>query len=108
MSKYKVAYYIRVSTGEQSKGYSLEGQKSTLDDWVKDMEWRWVKTYYDEESAKEIYNRQGRYRHFLGAEEIIEFPDSTRYVVSNQWGKGNLEKFLSQARKLGCEIGEIS
>jgi len=57
MSKYKVAYYIRVSIGEQSKGYSLEGQKSTLDDWVKDMEWKWVKTYYEEASAKDT-NRE--------------------------------------------------
>ena len=57
MSKCKVAYYIRVSIGEQSKGYSLEGQKSTLDDWVKDMEWKWVKTYYEEASAKDT-NRE--------------------------------------------------
>ncbi len=57
MSKYKVAYYIRVSIGEQSKGYSLEGQKSTLDDWVNDMEWKWVKTYYEEVSAKDT-NRE--------------------------------------------------
>ena len=57
MSKYKVAYYIRVSMGEQSGGYSLEGQKSTLDDWVKDMEWRWVKTYYDEAIVKDT-NRE--------------------------------------------------
>jgi site-specific DNA recombinase len=53
MSKYKVAYYIRISIGEQSKGYSLEGQKSTLDDWIKDMDWKWVKTYYEEASAKD-------------------------------------------------------
>ena len=57
MSKYKVAYYIRVSMGEQSGGYSLEGQKSILDDWVKDMEWRWVKTYYDEAVVKDT-NRE--------------------------------------------------
>jgi len=57
MSKYKVAYYIRVIRGEQSEGYSLEGQKSTLDDWVKDMEWRWVKTYYDEAIVKDT-NRE--------------------------------------------------
>ena len=57
MSKYKVAYYIRVNIGKQSKGYSLEEQKSTLSDWVKDMEWRWVKTYYDEASAKDT-NRE--------------------------------------------------
>ena len=57
MSKYKVAYYIRISMGEQSKGYSLEGQKSTLDDWIEDMGWKWVKTYYDEASAKDT-NRE--------------------------------------------------
>jgi DNA invertase Pin-like site-specific DNA recombinase len=57
MSDYKVAYYIRVSIGEQSKGYSLEGQKSILDDWIKETDWKWVKTYYEEASAKDI-NRQ--------------------------------------------------
>lgn len=53
MSNYKVAYYIRISIGEQAKGYSREGQKSILDDWVKDMGWKWVKTYFDEASAKD-------------------------------------------------------
>ena len=53
MSNYKVAYYIRISIGEQAKGYSQEGQKSILDDWIKDMDWRWVKTYFDEASAKD-------------------------------------------------------
>jgi DNA invertase Pin-like site-specific DNA recombinase len=57
MHNYKVAYYIRVSKGEQAKGYSFEGQKSTLDDWVKDNEWKWVKTYYDEASEKDT-NRE--------------------------------------------------
>jgi len=54
MSKYKVAYYIRVSIGEQIKGYSLEGQKSILDSWAKEMNWRWVKTYFEEASAKDL------------------------------------------------------
>ena len=54
MSIYKVVFYIRVSSGEQTRGYSQEGQKSTLDAWVNDMGWKWVKTYYDEASAKDI------------------------------------------------------
>ena len=54
MSNYKIAFYIRVSIGEQTKGYSLEGQKSTLRTWAVDMKWRWVKTYYDEASAKDL------------------------------------------------------
>ena len=53
MSKYKVAYYIRISSGEQSKGLSLEGQKATLDDWIIDMDWKWVKTYHEEASPKD-------------------------------------------------------
>jgi len=54
MSKYTVAFYIRVSIGEQSKGYSLEGQKSILEAWVEEEEWKWVKTYYEEASAKDL------------------------------------------------------
>jgi len=53
MSKYRVAFYIRVSTGEQTKSYSLEGQKSILTSWAIHMGWTWVKTYYDEASAKD-------------------------------------------------------
>ena len=58
--------------------------------------------------AKEIYQRQGIARHFLGEDEIIQFSDSTQYAISNQWGKGNIEKFIIQVKKLGYEIEEIS
>jgi site-specific DNA recombinase len=52
--EYKVAYYVRVSREEQAKGYSLEGQKATLDAWSEEMGWRWVKTYKDEVSGKDV------------------------------------------------------
>jgi hypothetical protein len=58
--------------------------------------------------AKAIYERQGIDRHFLGEDEIIHFADSSQYVISNQWGKGNIVKFLTQAKKNGYEIEEIS
>ena len=58
--------------------------------------------------ARAIYERQGIDRHFLGEEEVIQFSDSTQYAISNQWGKGNIAKFITQARKLGYEIEEIS
>ena len=32
-------------------------------------------------AAEEIYNRQGIYRHFLGKNELIEFPDATKYAI---------------------------
>ena len=54
-----MAYYIRVSREEQAKGYSPEGQKSTLDGWLNEKEnWRWVKTYKDETSGKDIKGRE--------------------------------------------------
>jgi site-specific DNA recombinase len=55
--KYRVAFYIRVSIGEQAKGYSMEGQKSALTSWAEQMGWTWVKTYYEEASAKDT-NRE--------------------------------------------------
>lgn len=64
--------------------------------------------FVPEQEAKIIYNRQGIYRHFLGDGEVLEFSDSTQYAISNQWGKGNIEKFISQSKKLGYEIEETS
>jgi site-specific DNA recombinase len=55
--EYKIAYYIRVSREEQAKGYSPEGQKSTLDGWLSETDWKWVKTYQDETSGKDIKGR---------------------------------------------------
>jgi site-specific DNA recombinase len=54
MSNYKVAFYTRVGTGDQIKGYSLTGQESILKTWSKEKGWRWVKTYSEEASAKDI------------------------------------------------------
>lgn len=57
--------------------------------------------------AKEISIRQGINRHFLGDDETITFSDGTEYAISNQWGKGNIEKFIEHIRKLGIDIHEI-
>ncbi len=51
---YKVAFYVRVSREEQAKGYSPDGQRSTLNEWAGEMDWKWVKTYQDEMSGKDI------------------------------------------------------
>lgn len=56
--------------------------------------------------AEATYSRQGIDRHFLGAADLIEFPGATVYAISNQWGKGNIEKFISQANTLGYVIEE--
>jgi len=87
MYKYKVAYYIRVNKGEQSDGYSLERQKSTLDDWVKDMGWRRVKTYYDEASVKDT-NREKFQELIIDAKhglfDGICMVDSDRFSISTK------------------------
>lgn len=46
------------------------------------------------ESAQEIYDRTGHKRHYLKATELIELADST-IATSNQWGVGNIEKFVN-------------
>lgn len=58
--------------------------------------------------AKDIYERQGISRHFLGDDELINLPDGSRLALSNQWGKGNIETFVTQAKKLGFEIEETT
>jgi len=57
--------------------------------------------------AQAIYERQGRPRHFLADDEVITFPDSTVYAISNQWGKEWIDKFISRTEQLGYEIEEI-
>ena len=63
--------------------------------------------FFPVEEAKAIYKRQSIYRHFLGEDEILTFSDSSQYAISNQWGKGNIEKFINQAKKNEYEIEEI-
>ncbi len=87
MSNYKVAYYIRSSIGEQSKGYSQEGQKSILDDWVKEMKWKWVKTYFDEASAKDT--KREKFQEMIadaknGLFDGICMVDSDRFSISTK------------------------
>jgi hypothetical protein len=58
--------------------------------------------------GNEIYKRQGIPRHFLAADELIKFPDSSVYALSNQWGKGNIETFIAQAKNFGYDIEETT
>lgn len=64
--------------------------------------------FVTESEAQLISSRQnGKRRYFMDEYEVIEFADETRIVVSNQWGKGNLENFLVHSKKLGFEIAEV-
>lgn len=59
-----------------------------------------------EADAREILSRSGHKRHFLDSEELIELSDCT-VAVCTQWGVGNIDKFLQQAKSLGYEITEV-
>ncbi len=60
------------------------------------------------EQALEQQKRDGNglSRYFVEADEVISIGDK-KYTISNQWGKGNIEKFLEYASKLGYEIEEV-
>ncbi len=55
------------------------------------------------EQANEIYTTTARKRHFLDPEDVIQLPDST-VAISSQWGIGNIDHFIKQARKLKFTI----
>ena len=57
------------------------------------------------EAAKEISERSPshRNRHFRAAGDLIELSDAT-IAVCNQWGIGNIEAFIGNASRLGCDI----
>lgn len=103
MSKYKVAYYIRASIGEQSKGYSLEGQKSILDNWVKEQDWKWVKTYHEIASAKDM-NRE-KFQEMItdaknGLFDGICMVDSDRFSRSTK----DLLNIMDDLKKKGVKL----
>lgn len=56
----------------------------------------------EKEAKEKTSGKQDRY--FLGDNEVLEFLDSSRYAISNQWTKEKLDQFIGQAKKLGYEI----
>lgn len=55
------------------------------------------------EQANEIYATTARKRHFLDPEDVIQLQDST-VAISSQWGIGNIDHFIKQARKQNFTI----
>ncbi|QOY52732.1 hypothetical protein [Candidatus Sulfurimonas baltica] len=60
------------------------------------------------ETALEQQRRDGNglARYFVEDDELLQIGDK-KYTISNQWGKGNIEKFLEYVGRLGYEIEEI-
>jgi len=57
------------------------------------------------DEANHIFTETGHRRHFLKSEELIELSDAT-IAISNQWGIGNIYKFIDNAKDLGFDISE--
>ncbi|MFT6659840.1 hypothetical protein [Maritalea sp.] len=55
------------------------------------------------DDASKIFADTNQKRHFLKPDEIIELSD-TKIAVSNQWGVGNIDKFVEKAEELGFVI----
>lgn len=53
------------------------------------------------------YANKSNKRHFIEDENILTSNDNVKFVVSTQWGKGNVENIVDLARKKGFEIEEV-
>ena len=63
-------------------------------------------TELDQALEQQKRDSNGLTRYFIEDDEVLNIGDKT-YTISNQWGKGNIEKFLEYASKLGYEIEEV-
>ena len=59
------------------------------------------------EVANEIFTKSGRKRHFLEPDELVQLSDSS-IAISSQWGVGNIDKFISQAKRHGYIIEPVN
>jgi len=59
------------------------------------------------ESVEIKYANKVRKRHFIGDNEILTSADNIQFVVSSEWGKGNINNIVDLARKEGFEITEV-
>ena len=55
------------------------------------------------EKANQIFINSGYKRHFIEPDDIIQLSDE-KIAVCTQWGKRNINKFLSKAKKIGLKI----
>lgn len=53
------------------------------------------------------YANKSNKRHFTGNDEILTSQDNIDFVVSTEWGKGNIDNIVDLARKKGFKIEEV-
>jgi hypothetical protein len=74
-----------------------------LKDKFKDNLQGYTGVFQTKEEAVEMNSKDKRVRYFTKENEIIELVDQ-QIAVSSQWGKGNIDKFISEAKKHGLPI----
>ncbi|MFM2343510.1 MAG: hypothetical protein RLZZ210_118, partial [Pseudomonadota bacterium] len=57
--------------------------------------------------AKKTYEQKGHLRHFIEDTNIVTCKNGDKFAISNQWGVGNIPKFIEEAQNIGYEITEI-
>lgn len=92
------------------KQWVLENQPKSLSELIEafPQDLRSGGVFVTEQEAEDILERSNQDRHFLGEGEVIEFADSSRFAISNQWGVGNIEAFIKQSKSLGYDIEETN
>lgn len=58
-------------------------------------------------SYEDVIHTNDNKRYFTELHQVLKFGDEN-YVISNQWGAGNIQDFLNQAQKLGYKIEVVS
>lgn len=59
------------------------------------------------EHVNEKYKNDDNKRHFMRENEILTSSDNIKFVVSTQWGIGNINNIINLAREKGYEVEEI-
>lgn len=57
-----------------------------------------------QEKGQEVFDRSGYYRYFIDESDVLVTGDQKRIVVCNEWGVGNIGRFIERARELGFQI----
>ena len=87
----RVVGYIRVSTEEQTKGYSPEAQKEALKEWIDDENWNFKKWYIEEGISGDHDKLEKRVK----LQEMIEDASNDNFDGVLVW---NLDRFSRDAR----------
>ena len=57
-----------------------------------------------QEKGQEVFDRSGHYRYFIDESDELTTGDQKRIVGCNEWGVGNIGRFIERAQDLGFQI----